>query len=359
MSEEIDALRAEVAALRDELAAERAGREQAISRRRLMTGLATAGAASLVGTKSASADDGDPLVLGQANTASSATILDHTSGAEEPALSVGTSGRRGVFVATGTGVQPLIGNFKRAIYAVAAGDLAASDIENAITAETIHGFAVEGINDSPGFPTVAGINLGTGPGLAAQSEGHGPQLLLAVEGDATPGPPATYAEAGSIRFDSEGDLWLCTETGTPGTWTRLLREDTAPGRTIPITPFRAIDTRATAGRASGAPVVPGQRKGPLKGGESVTLDLAGVDPIPPTASGIVGTANILSPDGNGYLRIMPAGATAPAASFSWQDGINNANGFTSGLSDTGLRAVAPVSSTVRYHLVIDIAAYIT
>jgi len=109
----------------------------------------------------------------------------------------------------------------------------------------------------------------------------------------------------------------------------------------------------------GAPVVPGQRKGPLHGGDSVTLDLAGVGAIPSTASGVVGNATVVTPDGGGFLRILPAGASVPASSFNFTDGVTVANGFTCGLTPAGLRAVAPISSSIRYHLVIDIAAYIT
>jgi len=151
-----------------------------------------------------------------------------------------------------------------------------------------------------------------------------------------------------------------TSTGAPGTWTRLLREDSAGvGRTIPITPIRALDTRATGGRAIGAPVIPGQRKGPIRGGQSVTLDLAGIGPIPADASGVIGNATVLTPSASGFLRILPAGAAVPATSFNFQKSQSIANGFTSALTATGIRATAPIANTITYELVIDISAYIT
>jgi hypothetical protein len=177
------------------------------------------------------------------------------------------------------------------------------------------------------------------------------------------GPPTTMPsglteyQPGSITFDDAGDLWTCVEGGAPGTWTRLLREDTTPGRVVPITPIRALDTRATGGRASGAPAIPGQRGGALRGGQSITLDPAGVGPIPTGATGLVGNATVITPTGTGFLRILPAGATVPAASFNFARSTSEANGFTTALTPTGLTAVAPIGTS--YHLVIDIAAYIT
>jgi hypothetical protein len=355
MQDQVDELRAEVAALRDELAEARAERGQAITRRRLLTavaGLGAAGAAGVVTASPASAADDDPLTIGADNTGETETTLRRGTVAELPGLPITDSATLRIESEDGLGL----------VVAAPGGVRIASE-------DGLHSTGWTGIvGESDALVGVGGIGHDA-IGVYAESDTstalyikstEGPHIGI-IPGEAE-GPPEFWGqEKGAIRMDSNAELWLCVAVaqGGAGTWTRLLREDTAPGRVIPITPFRAIDTRATAGRASGAPVVPGQRKGPLKGGESVTLDLAGVDPIPATASGVIGTANILSPDGNGYLRIMPAGASAPAASFSWQDGINNANGFTSGLSDTGLRAVAPVSSTVRYHLVIDIAAYIT
>lgn len=53
------------------------------------------------------------------------------------------------------------------------------------------------------------------------------------------------------------------------------------------------------------------------------------------------------------------GATNPASSFDFTTGRNVSNGFTSALGTGGLRTIAPVAASTRYHLVIDIAAYIT
>ena len=129
------------------------------------------------------------------------------------------------------------------------------------------------------------------------------------------------------------------------------------GRTVPIAPFRALDTRATGGRPAGSPAVPGQKKGPLKGGEAMTLDLAGVAPIPTTATGVVGNLIAITPNYTGYLRAAPSGSPLTATALSFAPGPNTGNAFTVGLGPDGvtLRGSGTVANT--YHLVVDITAY--
>ena len=149
-------------------------------------------------------------------------------------------------------------------------------------------------------------------------------------------------------------------TGRPGTWTRLLREDTASGRTVPIPPIRAIDTRASGGRPTGSPAIPGQKTGPLKGGTSLTLDLAGIGPIPATATGVIGNLAAVTPSFSGYLAARPSGTTAITTSLNFPAGVAAiANAFTSQLGPAGLTITGSGTSANTYHLVVDITAYIT
>jgi len=358
MSEDLESLRAEVAALRAELADQR---DRSMSRRKLLTGLAglgALGAAGVANAPSASADDNEALTLGVDNTSSSPTRLTHTTSDDETAFDVRTSSSVAIFATTNPEQAPLEGGVTRAILAIGSGDLEADGVANAIGAIADDGFALEGENDSEHWPTLSGFNNGLGPGLAAASKLHGPQLVLFREGLATAGPPA-WAEDGALRFDANGDLWLCTATDPEPAWTRLLREDTAAGRTIPITPVRALDTRATNGRPPGSPVVPGQKKGPLKGGEAITLDLAGVSPIPAAASGVVGNLTVVSPSYSGYLMAGPSGTTPTTSALNFTAGSIVANAFTSQLGPDGLTIRASGTATKTYELVVDITAYIS
>jgi hypothetical protein len=277
---------------------------------------------------------------------------------DDPAVDIRSSGRIAIHASTNLEGGPLAGNISAAVYALA-GDDDPDMVMNAITAHAGQDFAVNAINNSTQFPTVSGENLGVAPGLAGVSYGHGPQLLLFREDEAPSGPPTVWSEAGAIRFDAAGDLWLCITTGDPGTWTRLLREDTAAGRTVPITPFRALDSRAAGGRPSGSPAVPGQTQGPLHGGQAVTLDLAGAATIPATAAGVVGNLTVLTPSYNGYLRAAPSGTTVLPSAINFTKGATIANAFTSALGPNGLTITGSGGSSNTYQLVVDITAYIT
>jgi hypothetical protein len=94
MEHDVDALRAEVAALGAELAEVRgSGDASSISRRRLLTGLAGLGAAGAAGVAAAApagAADGDNLVLGQANTATSPTTISSNVGGEQSEVVLGS-----------------------------------------------------------------------------------------------------------------------------------------------------------------------------------------------------------------------------------------------------------------------------
>jgi hypothetical protein len=206
---------------------------------------------------------------------------------------------------------------------------------------------------------VAGTSEQGGPGVYASS-GNGPALFLKPTESSGP-PVASWDGIGAISVDPSGDLWLCVAPTNDfsGTWTRLLREDTTAGRVVPIDPMRALDTRATGGRPSGSPAITGQKKGPLHGGEAVTLDLAGAGSIPATASGVVGNLTVVNPDFSGYLVAIPSGSTSQSSALNFDAGEVVANAFTSALGPNGLTLRANGSSGRVYHLVVDITAYIT
>ena len=230
----------------------------------------------------------------------------------------------------------------------------------AISAFAGDGFAVEGANDSLGFPAIAGINQAEGPGLAAQSDGHGPQLLLALESSAPAGPPGSTREPVGSGSTAQETCGCAPPTPLIAKWTRLLREDTAVGRTCPITPFRALDTRATGGRPSDLPPSLDRCRAPKGRDQVVTLDLAGVAPIPASAAGVVGNLTAVTPSFSGYLAARPSGTAAITTSLNFPAGVAAlANAFTSQLGPAGLTITGSGTTANTYHLVVDITAYIT
>lgn len=352
MKRDVDALRIEFAALRAEVAALRAQppAPKRISRRHLVTGLVglgAAGAAGIAPAAPAAAADGDNVVLGQLNTATSSTAIATEVPGEASQVQFGHGGW-GIFA---TAVSTAI------VGATDSGGLAG------VNGEAVDGTGVLGHASGVGGIGVVALSV-TGPALAAQSDSDGVTLRLVPA--ARSGPPTVTPvglgeySAGSFSVDENGEVWLCTLGGAPGTWTRILREDTASGRTVPIAPLRVIDTRHPLGRPPGSPVVPGQKAGPLKGGTSLTLDLAGSGPIPATATGVIGNLTVVNPSYSGWLAARPSGAPGATSSINFTNGVTAiANAFTSQLGPAGLTITGSGTSANTYHLVVDITAYIT
>ena len=330
----------ELAALRGR--ADRTPPDPRFGRRHLLgalAGLGAAGAAGVATARPAAAADGDPVLLGQENSSDTATYW-HTS--DECALEIEGDGFC-VILAGGYFEQPTYGVISTGS---AAGVLGYSETGAGLSGET----------SAVSVPAITALHTTGGPALGGLSDGGGPQLWLESL-DADPAGPPGQGQRGFVKFDVNGDVWICIANGDH--WTRLLREDTTAGRVITISPFRALDTRATGGRPAGSPAVPGQKKGPLHGGEAITLDLAGVADIPAGSRGVVGNLTVVAPTGTGFLRAYAAGTSTTTSAVNFDAGGNTANAFTSAINPTGLRLVAPISSSITYHLVVDITAYIT
>jgi hypothetical protein len=347
---DVDRLRAELAEMRAEVArlqAMPAPGEARVSRRWLLTGLAglgAAGAAGVATAEPAAADDGDPLLLGLENRAAGTTRLTGENLNSQSALSVVMDG-------SGIAADFYGGVYSYGIHGVHGegfvGLVGSSDEGAAVAAE--------------GAENAAGVNVVSehGPGVLIATT-DGPHIVFDPAGGVGPTIGPVPAAAGALTVDSNLDLWLCTAAGPPAVWTHLLRDDTTHGRTIPINPIRALDTRAPGGRPSGAPAIPGQKAGPLRGGTSVTLDLAGISPIPATATGVIGNLTVAGPTYTGYLTARPSGAPGLTSSLNFSKGVTAvANAFTSQLGPAGLTITGSGTSANTYHLIVDVTAYIT
>ena len=105
--------------------------------------------------------------------------------------------------------------------------------------------------------------------------------------------------------------------------------------------------------------MPGQKKGPLTGGSALTLDLAGVAPIPATATGVVGNLTVTTPNYSGYLIVGPSGTNPSTSALNFTTGATVANAFTSQLGPAGITLRASGTASKRYELIVDITAYIS
>jgi hypothetical protein len=139
-----------------------------------------------------------------------------------------------------------------------------------------------------------------------------------------------------------------------------LREDTTPGRVIPITPFRAIDTRDPDGRVGDNPAITGQRSGPIHGGETVTLQLRDSPDIPATATGVFGSLAVVRPNYSGSCRVLPSDSERPASAVNFTKGIGAiSNAYTSALGPDGLSLRPSGTTEHETHLILDVAGYLT
>src|SRR5205814_8579805 len=131
---------------------------------------------------------------------------------------------------------------------------------------------------------------GTGPAIEAQ----GGRAQLFLQPAATAGPPTTNGHfIGEVFVDSAGVHWLCTATGTPGTWVRALTTGTnnvgaaaiaiqASGAGVPLrltstgtgTPFFCTINNAS----SGAPSIKGYTSGT---GSAVIAQIANAPNVHP------------------------------------------------------------------------------
>lgn len=300
----------------------------AVSRRALF-GLAGAGIAGTVlgaSATPAAAADGDPVLLGTVNEATSATQIDVAATSivgflvEHPGdgeygggIAIRGHGPQGV-LGTGLPAGPELGG-----------------VGVAGEGEGPFGFGVSGTSD---FVGVLGENIAEGPstgpafGVAGLSDigpavagesvasyggafySDGPQLHLGPRSEpGATGPPTGPGELGSFFADAAGDLYFCTSGGEPATWTRLNHQ-------VPTyfdTPQRGYDSRQSGGR--------------FDAGQTRTVDLAAQTDLPTDAASAIVTVTVTGTTGTGFVSVYSDGVPVqdpPAfATLTW-----TANGQT-------------------------------
>lgn len=255
-----------------------------------------AAAGSLASASSAKAADGDPLVLGQSNTASSQTKLtSSTTVASDGALSVtAAAADYGIY---GSGKS--------------------------------YGIAGSGPGGVLGLGTVGGVFSGS-------------VVAVNLDPQDNPGAPTGQAFKGDMAVDSDGVLWLCIGSGTPGNWIKVSHG----GTRYLSSPQRAYDSRNDAA-------------GKLQGGFPIhprTVDIrAAIPSIPAAAVGIVGNFTVTQEDGGGFATIWPSGAWPGTSNINFNPGVDLANAFSVGLSSSGTVEIAASAAT---HAIVDVAGYI-
>ena len=290
----------------------------------LRLAIAAAGAAALAmkGATEADAATGTPAVVGQSNWGYTETVFIHnnlTSTSSGPGL-VGyrTSGTTtGYTTFENCGV---LGSTEIAGQAGVMG-FGASD-GNGVEGYSYSGSGAWG-RSSVGPGVLGFIDFG-GTGVGGSFAGGRAQLLL-VPGSSA-GAPTTLAHSqGELFLDKNATLFLCTASGTPGTWLDI-SSPAAPPPPPPasaptlhfVTPTRVFDSREAL-----------PDKGPIASGQNRTVAVAdgraisggGVTAaglVPVGSTGVAYNLTIVNTVGQGYLSVNPGGnTTVTSSAINW------------------------------------------
>ena len=281
----------------------------------------------------AAATTGNPMILGNANSADASTTLIATGGT--PPVQV-----MGVSAAGTTWVEGTTGTFAGPLQGLGTSTGVVDGVDGWAGGNS--GAGVYGVSDS-GYGVIG--ESSTGIGLYARTSGR-----IRQEGLANPGIPGYPPNLFEQVRDSNGVLWIHNGSGV---WRRVntVRVDTSSGSGAPFKPFRRLDTRIGGGAKKAA----GSTTAVTIAGQG-----AGASAIPADAIAVVGNLTAVSYTGSGFLAIMPQGvAFNPAADPSSVNFIVGqaaiANAFVCGLSGGSLQVYVSGHSS---HFIVDITAYI-
>ena len=209
------------------------------------------------------------------------------------------------------------------------------------------------------FTTQANAYAVVGYGAGAATVGgyfYGNRAQLSLIG--LGGVPAGAHTLGDIYQQTDGTLWACVASGTPGTFRKLAGTTTA-GQLHLVTPGRVYDSRADAAgkHTFGAAdrvvtcttVIAGQ-------------PAAGTVIVPAGATGILGNLTVTATESAGFLGLYSnAVATWPGnSSINWvAANVDLANAVTVAIDATGKIKVniGGQGVSTKTHFIIDVVGY--
>ncbi|HEX8306530.1 MAG TPA: hypothetical protein VF612_16770 [Jatrophihabitans sp.] len=195
-------------------------------------------------------------------------------------------------------------------------------------------------NDGGASPTTLTANTWQ-PTLILDNAGTGVPLRLAAH------PAPEFADSGDL-MNIDGDL--CFAHGDY--WVGSVYTSLSASQLIPVRPFRAVDTRTTAGRAnilnrSGNL----DSAGRLIGGHTIEIDL-GNEVFQGAA--VYANVTVTQPVSSGYLTVWPSGTRPGTSTLNYLAGQVVANSCVSGLSSTDTLRVYAQRTT---HVLLDVVAF--
>jgi hypothetical protein len=203
-----------------------------------------------------------------------------------------------------------------------------------------------------GDPVLAGANNDGGAsstGLTANT--WRPTLVLDNAGTGVPLRLAAHAvpefvDSGDL-MNIDGDLRFAHADYFVGSvYTSL-----SASQLIPVVPFRAVDTRTVAGRATIVnPAGNLDSAGRLIGGHTIQIDL-GDEVFQATA--VLANLTVTQAVDSGYLTLWPGGARPGTSTLNYPAGQTVANFTVSGLNSDTVRLYAQRTT----HVVLDVVAF--
>lgn len=385
----------------------------AVGRRHLLrTGLAAAGAAAtgavLLDGAPVAAADGDPLLLGEANTSTTATTLTAGGQATSGLTVLGgppvelpdgptTPPRDGAAVVveggdrlragllavadTGTGIRThsrrgtalqVDTETGQALIVRATGAPTTGSAVEIANAKGTWGLKVdapmgEAIRAEGGGRGILAISKGVGAAVYAAAWADGPALeadgpaifhgssgpnlwLRGQQLEDAPGADGKAHEAGEVMALEDGRVLLCVASGTPGVWRILGGPDTAGSFHVLPVPARALDTRPGSLPSVGT-------KEPLDGSSVRAIDLnAAGEIVPVDATAVLLTVLLVNATaGAGNFTVWAGAQAKPIANTLVWGG--NAGRFTTSAVTAVTAGGVQVHASLKTHLVLDVVGY--
>lgn len=194
----------------------------------------------------------------------------------------------------------------------------------------------------------SGIFWGTGTGVIAAGSD------AAIRLQALHGPPLTTSGnhiRGELEVDTNGDLWVCYSSGTPGSWRRVSGANTAGALTLLASPVRVYDSRP--GNPPNTPP-----KTPLSNSNRDIDAKNNSSGVPTHATAILANFTVVNTSASGFLAAYKAGIPFPGTStINW----NSPNSIVANTtvvaidSSQKFRCLVPASSSTDFF--VDVIGY--
>ena len=298
------------------------------SRRRLLTGGAVAAGAAVVGATVAprpvAATDGGNFLIGGNNESENGNTRLNGTG-------TGAYVNKNILTVSD---QNFTSQFEAAVGAYGEGDR----VRNGV-------YAYTGARDN--------VDANTGYAIVATNAGGRANLLL-NPGASNPNFDTYAHRRGAVRSDGGGNLWFCTNSGTPGTW-RKLAGPASSGAVHAIDPARVYDSRFADG-----PLGSGfnRQVAVANAIDALTGDVRLFDFVPSGATAVFFNLTITQTTGSGFVFVAPGDATViNGSTINWFSSATTAANASLSTLDGSRNLKAFVAGGGTTHFIVDITGY--